>query len=42
MPWDDVITHRIPAADMPAFYTEIYAGKAGDVIGAVASWAHAG
>jgi 2-desacetyl-2-hydroxyethyl bacteriochlorophyllide A dehydrogenase len=42
MPWDEVITHRIAAADMPAFYREVYDGKAGNVIGAVVSWASAG
>jgi 2-desacetyl-2-hydroxyethyl bacteriochlorophyllide A dehydrogenase len=42
MPWGEVITHRISAGEMPGFYSDIYNGKAGDVIGAVVSWETAG
>jgi threonine dehydrogenase-like Zn-dependent dehydrogenase len=38
MPWGEVITHRISFEDMPAFYSDIYTGKAEHVIGAVVSW----
>ncbi len=38
MPWEMVITHRLTAAEMPAFYRDIYDGKGGDVIGAVVNW----
>jgi len=38
MPWEKVITHRLTAAEMPAFYRDIYDGKGGDVIGAVVNW----
>ena len=38
MPWEKVITHRLAAADMPAFYRDIYDGKGGDVVGAVVNW----
>jgi hypothetical protein len=41
MPWSEVITHRISSAEMPAFYSDIYHGKAGSVIGAVVKWAAA-
>jgi 2-desacetyl-2-hydroxyethyl bacteriochlorophyllide A dehydrogenase len=42
MPWGEVITHRLAAADMPGFYSDIYNGQGGDVIGAVVSWEGAG
>lgn len=42
MPWGKVITHRLTAAEMPAFYRDIYHGKGGDVIGAVVNWEDAG
>jgi 2-desacetyl-2-hydroxyethyl bacteriochlorophyllide A dehydrogenase len=42
MPWGEVITHRLVAADMPGFYRDIYDGKGGDVIGAVVNWEGAG
>ena len=35
MPWGEVITHRISYEEMPAFYRDIYHGKAGNVIGSV-------
>jgi 2-desacetyl-2-hydroxyethyl bacteriochlorophyllide A dehydrogenase len=38
MPWGEVITHRISYEEMPAFYSDIYNGKAGSVIGAVVNW----
>jgi 2-desacetyl-2-hydroxyethyl bacteriochlorophyllide A dehydrogenase len=42
MPWDKVITHRISYQDMPMFYSEIYGGNAGDVVGAVVNWENLG
>lgn len=42
MPWGKVITHRLAAAEMPAFYQDIYDGKGGDVIGAVVNWEDVG
>lgn len=38
MPWGELITHRVSYVDMPAFYRDIYHGKAGDVIGSVVGW----
>jgi threonine dehydrogenase-like Zn-dependent dehydrogenase len=42
MPWGEVISHRISYEEMPAFYSDIYSGKAGSVIGAVVNWEAAG
>jgi 2-desacetyl-2-hydroxyethyl bacteriochlorophyllide A dehydrogenase len=38
MPWGEVITHRISYEEMPVFYSDIYSGKAGSVIGSVVNW----
>ena len=41
-PWapcpGQVITHRLSSAEMPAFYSDIYHGKAGSVIGSTVNW----
>jgi len=42
MPWSEVISHRLSYEQMPAFYSDIYTGKAGSVIGSVVSWESAG
>jgi 2-desacetyl-2-hydroxyethyl bacteriochlorophyllide A dehydrogenase len=36
--WQQVITHRVAAADSPALYDAINRGAANDVIGAVINW----
>lgn len=38
MPWGEVITNRISYEEMPAFYGDIYTGRAGSVIGSVVNW----
>jgi 2-desacetyl-2-hydroxyethyl bacteriochlorophyllide A dehydrogenase len=38
LPWEHAITHRVAAADAPAFYARINAGQAADVLGAVIHW----
>ena len=42
MPWGEVITNRISYDEMPTFYSDIYTGKAGSVIGSVVNWEGAG
>ncbi len=39
LPWECTITHRVEAADAPAFYTRLNAGQAANVLGAVIHWA---
>ncbi|MHB8995953.1 MAG: zinc-dependent alcohol dehydrogenase [Armatimonadota bacterium] len=38
LPWHEVITHRLQAAEAPAFYEAVRAGQARDLIGAVIEW----
>jgi len=38
MPWGNVITHRVDAQDVAAFYEGIFKGKASGVVGAVVDW----
>jgi 2-desacetyl-2-hydroxyethyl bacteriochlorophyllide A dehydrogenase len=42
MPWGEVITHRISCEDMPGFYSDIYQGKAENVIAGVVNWENVG
>jgi len=38
LPWEHVITHRVPAAESPALYDAINKGEADEVVGAVIKW----
>ncbi len=38
LPWQEVITHHIPCAEAPGFYTEINTGKTDGIIGATLQW----
>ncbi len=39
LPWQETITHRVPAAEAPALYTAINHGPVAGLIGAVIRWA---